>query len=47
MRNLVQKGLEFPQMLDEELDLVKVEYLFEHLTLSESKITALIYIIPT
>ena len=29
MRNLEQKVLEYPQMLDVELDLVEVEYLFE------------------
>jgi len=29
MRNPEQKVLEFPQMLDEELDLEEVEYLFE------------------
>ena len=29
MRNLGQKELESPQMLDVELDLVKVEYLAE------------------
>jgi len=31
MRNLEQKVLEYPQMLGVELDLVEVEYLFEHI----------------
>ena len=47
MCNLEQKVLEYPQMLDVELDLVEVEYLFERLTFPESIITAFIDIIPT
>jgi len=34
MRNLEQKVLEYPQMLGVELDLVAVEYLFEHFDFS-------------
>ena len=47
MRNLVQKVLEYLQMLDVELDQVEVEYLFEHFDFPEGIITAFVDIIPT
>ena len=35
MRSLEQKVLEYPQMLDAELDLVEVEHLFERFDFSQ------------